>query len=127
MHCTSALLDMAEGGIHTYVRRDSSSSNLVAHDDYDTPPLPREPSFDDDGHLLSHSEDEDVFASHPCFEESSTNSLDEHSNIDRSVDDSFSDNDISCYQLLFRLSTLILSHYDLSILMSHDTCMIIDL
>ena len=90
VHRTSASVGVAEGGIQTYARRGSSSSNPVAHDDYGTPPLPREQSFDDEN-LLSHSGDEDVIASHSSYEESSANSLDEHFNTDRSVDDSSSD------------------------------------
>ena len=71
---------VAEGITQTYVRRGwgSSSSNPVAHDDMN-PPLPREPSFDDDGNEISHSEEEDESAFAFSSKESSSNSLDEHS------------------------------------------------
>ena len=51
---------VAEGITQTYVRRGrgSSSSNPVAHDDTNLP-LPGEPSYDDDGNVISHIEEED--------------------------------------------------------------------
>ena len=69
------------GGDHTNIcemGQGSSRSNPVAHDDTD-PPLPREPSFDDDGNEISPSEKEDESAFASSFEELSSNSLDEHS------------------------------------------------
>lgn len=72
----------AEGGLRTYARRGSSSSNPRLHDDiplppHDDTPLPREPLFDDDGNLLSENDPECVSST---FEESSLeNSLDGHS------------------------------------------------
>ena len=75
-----AAVAVAEGITQTYVRRGqgSSSSNLVAHDDTNLP-LPREPSYDDDGNVISHSGEEDESAFAFSSEESSSNSLDEHS------------------------------------------------
>ena len=61
------------GGDHTNLCKkgaSSSSANPVAHDDTNLP-LPREPSYDDDGNEIS------AFAF--SYEESSLNSLDEHS------------------------------------------------
>ena len=73
----SADAAVAEGITQTYVRRGrgSSSSNPVVHDDTNLP-LPREPSYDDDGNVISHSEEEDESAFAFSSEESSSNSLD---------------------------------------------------
>ena len=75
-----AAVAVAEGITQTYVRRErgSSSSNPVAHDDTN-PPLPREPSYDDDGNEISHSEEEDESAFAFSSKESFSNSFDEHS------------------------------------------------
>ena len=84
---TTSSVAVTEGGVQTYARRGSSSSNPIAQDD--TPLLPREPSFDDDGNLLSHSEGEDENPTTYASEEddSSENSLDEHSESDEGEDD----------------------------------------
>ena len=66
------------------MRRGSSSSNPVPSD---TIPLPREPSFDDDGNPISEEENEDALAFD--IEESSREFLDEHSSLD-GIDDSSS-------------------------------------
>ena len=81
VRCMSGLVAVAEGniGTQTYERRGSSSSMPIVHDD--DPPFPREPSFDSDGNVISHSEDEDedASASPSPSEASPSNSLDEHS------------------------------------------------
>ena len=79
----------AEGGLRTYARRGSSSSNPRLHDDipllpHDETPLPREPFFDDDGNLLSEIDPQSVSST---FEESSSeDSLDGHSRSSDHVD-----------------------------------------
>ena len=88
---------VAVGITQTYVRRGrgSSSSNLGAHDDTN-PSLPREPSFDDDGNEISHSEEEDESAFAFSSEESSSNSLDEHSHSESDdIDHDSSESDSS--------------------------------
>ena len=78
-----AAVAVAEGITQTYVRRGrgSSRSNPVAHDDMN-PPLPREPSFDDEGNEIIHSEEEDESAFAFSSKESTSNSLDEHSQFE---------------------------------------------
>ena len=70
------------GGVQTYMRRGSSSSTPIPFDDTSLP-SPREPSFDDDGNLISEEEHE---ASSSDNEGSSSNSLDEHSDSDHDGD-----------------------------------------
>ena len=92
-----AAVAIAEGITQTYVRRGqgSSSSNPVAHDDTNLP-LPREPSYDDDGNVISHSEEEDESAFAFSSEESSSNSLDKHSHSESDdIDDDSSESDSS--------------------------------
>ena len=92
-----AVVAVAEGITQTYVRRGwgSSSSNSVAHDDMNLP-LPREPSYDDDGNVISHSEEEDESAFAFSSKESSSNSLDEHSHSKSDdIDDDSSESDSS--------------------------------
>ena len=75
-------------GMQTYTRRGSSSSNPTPSD---TTPLPREPSFDDEGNLISETESEHEDAPQPPLsdvEESSSDSLDEHSDSDVADDSS---------------------------------------
>ena len=73
----------ARRGTQTYKRRGSSSSNPIP---FDSIPLPREPSFDDDGNLLSEVEQEHDSASSNAS--SSEDSLDEHSSHGSASDDS---------------------------------------
>ena len=77
----------SEGGTQTYTRRDPSSSNPIAL------PSPRELSFDDDGNVISHSEDEGVSASGSLSEDSSSNSLDDRSDSEEDESSSHSDSD----------------------------------
>ena len=75
-------------GTQTYMRRGSSSSNPIL---FDTIPLPSELSFDADGNSISENENEDALAFD--IEESSHDSLDEHSSLD-GIDDSSSSSSI---------------------------------
>lgn len=81
-------------GMQTYTRRGSSSSNPTPSD---TTPLPREPSFDDEGNLISESEHEDALPSDT--EESSSDSLDEHSDSDGADDGSDSSSSSSSFDI----------------------------
>ena len=75
-------------GQQTYVRRGSTSSNPIFND---IPPRPTEPSFDDDGNLLSEPELESP--SSASEDSSLENSLDEHSDDATSPDASSDGND----------------------------------
>ena len=68
-------------GTQTYMRRGSTSSIPIPSD---TTPLPREPSFDDDGNVISENEHEDALTLDD--EESSHDSLDEDSSLDGTSD-----------------------------------------
>ena len=73
------------------LRRGSSSSAPVQHDDV---PYPREPEFDSDGNLLSDVEEEEENPSSP-EDSSSENSLDDHSDEDESNSSSDTNGDDS--------------------------------
>ena len=83
-------------GVQTYTRQGSSSSNPIPFDDTSLS-LPREPSFDDNGNLISEGEHE---ASSSDDKGSSFNSLDEHSNSNDNGDDSDSSSSFSSSSLL---------------------------